>query len=122
MIGTLPSEKQIEKLILTWLNLQKNVMAFKVNTVGIFDVKKGIFRKNKNPFVHLGTSDIIGVCNGTFFCIEVKTPKRLREVTENQIRFINHVKQCGGYGFVATSLEQVERFINCLKSIPKTCN
>lgn len=108
-------EKPIEKQILTWLNYQQGVMAFKVNTVGIYDAKRAIYRKNKNPFVHLGTSDIIGLCDGIFFCIEVKTVKTLTRVTDEQIRFINQVKSRGGYGIVATDLSHAELLIASIR-------
>jgi len=111
------TEKQIETQILTWLNYQPGIMAFKVNTVGIYDPRRGIFRRILNPFIHKGTSDIIGLCNGTFFCIEVKTKTRLREVTDEQVRFIEQVKGRGGFGMVATSLAQVERFIHSIRQI-----
>lgn len=109
------TEKQIETQILTWLNYQPGIMAFKINTVGIYDAKRMIFRKILNPFIHKGTSDIIGLCNGTFFCIEVKTKKGLRDVTEEQLRFIHSVESRGGYGTVATCLEQVEQFIYVIR-------
>lgn len=116
------TEKQIETLILKWLNFQPGVMAFKVNTVGIYDTKRGIFRRIVNPFIHKGTSDIIGLCNGTFFCIEVKHPDRLKSVTEEQTRFIDQVKNRGGYGMVATSLQQVENFIYMIRQISPVKN
>lgn len=105
------TEKQIESQILEWLNYQPGVMAFKINTTGIYDPKRQVFRRILNPFIHLGTSDILGLCNGTFFCIEVKTPKRLRQVTDEQWRFLEQVKSRGGYGIVASSLNEVEAFI-----------
>jgi penicillin-binding protein-related factor A (putative recombinase) len=110
-------EKQIESDILKWLNLQHDTFAFKINTVGIFDVKKGIFRKNLNPYVHLGTSDILGVCQGRMFAIEVKTPKRLKDVTDAQRRFLDQVRLKGGLGIVATSLDQVILFIGTVRNL-----
>src|ERR1700679_1178875 len=67
------SEKAIETWLLRWVNRQPGIFAFKVNTVGIYDPVKKLYRKNWNPYIIKGTHDIIGICYGKFFSIEVKS-------------------------------------------------
>jgi hypothetical protein len=104
------TEKKLESQILDWLNFQPKTFAFKVNTVGIFDREKNVFRKNLNPHVHRGTSDIIGVTDGRFFAIEVKL--KGRKLNEFQTTFLVNVKRKGGVSLVAHSLDEVIGFMS----------
>lgn len=108
------TEKQIETQILAWLNYQKQTFAFKINTVGIFDPVKKVFRKNHNRFLMKGTSDILGVCQGRFFAIEVKTPSTIKRFTQHptlsdlrQQTFLSQVMGSGGAGICVSSLDEV---------------
>jgi|ERR1700679_1580786 len=107
------TEKQIESDILKWLNMQSECLAFKVNTVGIYDTKKKIFRKNKNPYVIKGTSDIIGLWKGIFFALEVKTKKG--KLTEDQRNFLLKVIDREGFGAKVCSLEEAITFFRNLR-------
>jgi len=113
------TEKQIESQILTWLNYQPGVFAFKVNTTGVYDPTKKCFRKITNPHVHRGTADIIGVKNGHFFAIEVKTPvaikKKPTQHDHNQTAFLEKVKFCKGTATRVCSLQDV---IDLMREIP----
>ena len=72
------NEKQIESQMIDWLNYQPSCFAFKVNTMGVFDpVRKSYRRLGKH--VIAGTSDIIGVCEGIMFAIEVKKDIKVGE-------------------------------------------
>lgn len=100
------TEKQIESQILRWLNAQPGIFAFKINTVGIYDPTKKIYRKNWNPYLLKGTHDILGVYAGKFFSIEVKSSTG--KLTEDQYLFGLKVRQCGGESLMgATTLDQV---------------
>lgn len=111
------SEKQIENCMLRWLNAQWDCFAFKINTVGIYDPVKKIFRKNMNPYVIKGTSDILGLCRGRFFALEVKTPLTIKNgLSEEQIAFLNRVKKRGGYAFAVCNMEQVQFVIDRIRS------
>ena len=116
------SEKIIENQILTYLKNRK-IFAFKNQSVGIFDARKGIYRKSKNPHHINGVSDILGVIDGYFLAIEVKKPYLSKKTgqfkyrtqeeleklaTEDQIKFVNRVKSVGGIAFFADSIETVE--------------
>jgi|KBSMisStaDraftv2_1062788.scaffolds.fasta_scaffold00494_23 penicillin-binding protein-related factor A (putative recombinase) len=117
-------EKQIETQILTWLNLQQQTFAFKINTVGVFDPIKKVFRKNKNQFIIPGTSDIVGSMKGRFFAIEVKSSRGYARFMNTptlrdqlQMAFLAKVQRSGGLTLVACCLEQVmtwyKRFDTC---------
>jgi len=111
-----PTEKEIETQVLTFLNYQPDVFAFKVNTVGIFDPVRKIYRKNWNRFIVKGTSDILGVCRGRFIALECKTPKTLRlalaDIESDQSKFIYRVIRKGGHAAFICSVEQAEQFLN----------
>lgn len=111
------SEKQIETCILRWLNAQWDCFAFKINTVGIYDPVAKVFRKNMNPYVIKGTSDILGVCRGKFFAIEVKTPMTIKNgLSEDQISFLERVKRRGGHAYAVCNLEQAHFVIEKIRA------
>ena len=97
------SEKALETEILDFLNLIEDTFAFKVNTVGIFDPRKQVYRKNTNPHIHNGTSDILGIHNGTFFAIEVKWG--YNKATNNQKVFLKRIEKNGGKVLITNSFE-----------------
>lgn len=109
-------EKQIETQILRWLNFQKDIYAFKINTVGVYDSRKGVYRTNRNPFIINGTADILGIAYGKFIAIEVKTPKTIKKVSENQQAFLNKVSQMGGRSIAVCKLDEVVNFIEGIKN------
>ena len=97
-------EKDIESLILDYLN-KRGIFAFKVNTVGIFDPVKKVYR-SMGKFTLKGTSDILGIMKGgRFLAIEVKSKRG--KVSKEQKAFLYRVNKLGGLGFVARSLEEV---------------
>lgn len=107
-----PTEKQIESQILDWLNLQPEVFAFKINTTGIYDPTRKCFRTIKNPHIHKGTSDIIGLKKGRFFAIEVKAGKNVP--SQEQDSFLHEVLYHGGKECVAYSLEHAMDFLGSI--------
>lgn len=107
-------EKEIEEQILSWLNLQPGVFAFKVATGGWFDTKRGVFRKNSSKFLLKGTSDIIGMIHGKFMAIEVKSETGMKRFLRypgkhelDQILFLRRVTDRGGLAICVCSLEEV---------------
>ena len=72
------------------------------NTVGVYDQRRGVFRKNANT--KKGVSDIIGFDpNGRFVAIEIKIGKD--KLSEEQTQFLAEVQAAGGLAIVAHSLE-----------------
>lgn len=88
-------EKEIQTKILKWINEQPRCHAFKISGFGMFQ-KSGI-------------SDILACINGRFVAIEVKAPGK--SATPLQTKFLNIISECGGLGFVVTSLEAVQKVV-----------
>jgi hypothetical protein len=100
-----PSEFQIETVILTYLNLLPDTFAFKVETSGYWNAKRGHFQRRKSPHYWTGTADIVGVTRGQFFAIEVKRQSGAKRA-EDQKAFLARVVKAGGLGGFATSVEE----------------
>lgn len=96
-------EKPIEKAILQFLR-STGIFCWKQNSTGVYDPTKKVFRKNRNPFVINGVSDILGLIGGRFLAIEVKSATG--KLTEDQRAFIRKVLDEGGIAFVSRSVEQ----------------
>ena len=102
------SEKQVENLILQYLNAQ-GIFAWKNQTVGIYDSSKKVYRKPKNKFHINGVADILGILpNGKFLAIEVKSPKN-KVRTLMQKEFIDAINRNGGVAFFADDLDLVRQ-------------
>jgi penicillin-binding protein-related factor A (putative recombinase) len=105
---TQPTEKQIQNSILVMLRHYK-IFCWQNDSVGIFDAKKGVYRKNNSSFYIKGVSDILGILpDGKLLAIEVKTPQRIKNTTEHQERFIKEINLNNGIAFVATSVNQTK--------------
>lgn len=102
-------EKDIEKAILEALNF-KGWMAWKNPTVGVFDSKKGSYRKPMGGFHLTGVSDIIAVKGGEVWFIEVKTPSG--KMTKNQLDFEKRLLKHGGNYLVARKVEDLNAILN----------
>ena len=99
-------EKEVEKSILEFLEWYPGYF-WKNNSVGVYDARKGVYRKAKSKYIINGVSDILGVLNGKFIAIEVKSAKG--RLSESQKEFLYQVNEEGGIGFVARSVEDVRR-------------
>jgi penicillin-binding protein-related factor A (putative recombinase) len=99
-------EPEIQKNILKKLR-EKGFLVWRVNNTGIPDPSvRGGWRK-QTGYNMTGMSDILGVYKGRFLAIEVKTPERIKNVSEKQQEFLNKVRKNGGIAMVADSLELV---------------
>ena len=100
------SEKEVEKSILEFLEWYPGYY-WKNNSVGVYDARKQVYRKAKSKYIINGVSDILGVVNGKFVAIEVKSAKG--RLSESQKDFMHQVKDKGGIAFVARCIEDVKR-------------
>lgn len=101
----LPLEKDIQKGILEYLNMQGH-FAFRVNTQGVpvWGDKKEFSHFRKAP--QAGISDILGISKkGVMLAIEVKRPGN--KATPDQQDFLDSVGIRGGLAIVATSIDDV---------------
>lgn len=98
-------EKHIENSILSFLKMNR-ILAWKNESVGVFDPKRGKYRLKRGAHRKVGVSDILGIFQGQFLAIEVKTQKG--KATPAQAEFLEEVNQNGGIGFVARSIDEVK--------------
>lgn len=98
------SERQIEKSILRFLNLN-NIMAWKTKTIGVYDSKKGLYRTPPKDY-RRGVADILGIYKGRPLAIEVKS--KTGKLSEHQLDFLVEFSARGGIAVVARSIEDVE--------------
>ena len=117
-------ESQIENQILQRLNLERDGYFWKNHSTGIYDPKKNAFRLSSNLFFVRGVSDILGVYQGKFVAIEVKTPDKYRYMLKHwerlkigqitnkdqrrlasQINFIETIRERGGIAGVACDMK-----------------
>lgn len=101
------TEKEIENQILEYLLYLPGAKFWKVDTVGVFDPTKKVFRLKRSKFRHKGISDIIGFYYGKFVAFEVKTHKRRSCATDEQKEFIEAANENNQSASVVTSLEDV---------------
>jgi hypothetical protein len=102
-------EGYIKNSILSYLKW-KGIFAFPVDSVGIFDPKRKVFRKRNSVHAMKGVSDILGILpGGRFLAIECKS-KTGRMTVEQEV-FLQDVRAKGGVAFMARSIEDVERHL-----------
>lgn len=101
------SEKAIENAILEYLAMVPGFEAWKVDTTGIYDRKLNVYRKRNSKAHYKGVSDIIGFYNGKFWAIEVKTPKRKKQLTYDQRSFLMAANNNDQIGIVVTSVDDM---------------
>lgn len=110
-------EKEVERSILDFLLLYPGKF-WKNNSVGVYDARKGVYRKARSVHLINGVSDILGVMNGKFIAIEVKSAKG--RLSESQKQFLHDIQEEGGIAFVARSIEDVKRNLEHEAKIYKT--
>lgn len=109
-------EKDVETEILNFLASQPDVFAWKVNTVGVFDTAKGIYRRPNSPFIIKGVADIIGVAEGgLFFAIEVKKASGSKR-SEDQKKFIDKVNRMGGFACFASTVMEAQSLLEKIRA------
>lgn len=109
------TEKDIETSILVFLNKIHGCFAWKNQSVGIYDNKKQIFRKSKNPFCINGVSDILGIFNGKLLAIEVKKPGGI--LSKEQDIFIQKINKIGGISGVCYSVDDAKKLIDSISRV-----
>jgi penicillin-binding protein-related factor A (putative recombinase) len=97
-------EREIQNQICSYLRL-KGAFVFIHDSVGIFDVRRGVFRSNRSPYRIRGVADLLGIYKGRPLAVEVKT--KTGRVSPHQQEFLKKWTAAGGIGFVARSVEDV---------------
>lgn len=97
-------EKEIEKNILEFLS-NCSLFAWKNQSQGTFDYKKGIFRTKTNKYAINGVSDILGLLpTGKLFAIEVKS--KIGKPSDDQKKFIRLIQDNFGISFISRGVWQ----------------
>lgn len=110
------TEKQIENSILEYLETRRDCIAWKNQSVGVYDPKRNKFRKSKNRFHKNGVSDIICMMkDGFVLFLEVKTQKGRQ--TEDQKKFEQNCDSMNQFYRVVRSIEETIKAINEAKEI-----
>ena len=101
------TESQVQKVILQWLEMQKDLTVIRFNAIGIPLGETGKFR----PIRMKGVSDLICCVRGKFLAIEVKREKG-GKLSDYQKAFLQTVEDVGGKAIVATTLDEVIETVN----------
>lgn len=97
-------ESQIQHAILQYLAAKK-ILAWKNSMVGIYNKKTGHYI----PVGRRGVSDISALSKGTFYSIEIKSPKGI--VSEYQQSFLDDVTAHGGVAIIARSIDDITKYL-----------
>lgn len=113
-----PSEKEIENSVLAYLNFQVGVLAFKVNTVGVWDSRAQCYRK-PSKFILNGTPDVM-VCMSIkgipiFIGMEIKSATGRQ--SKDQVDFQNRLQnRADGFYFLIRNIDQAEAALKLVRS------
>jgi hypothetical protein len=99
------NETELMNRILVAISGIPGVLAWRNNT-GATKIGNRFVRYGLCP----GSSDIIGLYNGRFFALEVKTARG--EVSGSQFAFLKAVQTNGGLGRVVRSVEEAKGVFN----------
>jgi hypothetical protein len=108
-------EKILENRILEWLNSVEHCFAFKINNVGIYDAKRKTWRKNNNPHIHNGISDILFCYQGTFGAIEVKAG--YNKPSPSQKKYLQRILDNGGVSWWTNNFDECKK--EFIRTFPK---
>jgi hypothetical protein len=118
------TEKDIENLILAWLDYNR-MYPIKIDNTGIFDPRKGVFRHRTSPYKRSPSDIIFFYKDKVIFC-EVKTPKELGYIKRNwdkikartvpsnrhlhnQFSFMEQVQEKNQIYFFVDSIEELKK-------------
>jgi len=73
--------------------------------MGVYDARKGIYRKDRSRFSEKGSSDILGIWDKKMLCIEVKSQRG--RVSPEQQQFLQQMANLGAICIIARSLKDV---------------
>lgn len=79
-------------------------------SVGVFEAKRGIFRKNNSPWSSTGSSDLFIWIDAKFIALEIKRDASSKP-TQAQKEFIDDMFRTGHYGKVVWSAQMAIEYI-----------
>lgn len=108
-----PSLPKISTNDLTKATIQyfraKGFWCWRVNTMGVWDAEKGVYRKNN---AMKGVSDIIGYSmrdgKATFLAVEIKNKATGDRASVHQEAFLDGVRKAGGHVYVVRTMDDLK--------------
>lgn len=100
-------EKLVQNACMAWLSRVQNCITFTIRNGGIYDPKRGIFRRNMDPYYRPGVADVLGIINHIPLAIEFKSDTG--RLSEAQKEFGKDWEMNGGIYLVIRSLDQLKR-------------
>jgi len=94
-------EGLIQRAVLDYLAAKK-IFAYRSQSVGVWDSKKGVYRTSGVK----GVPDITCIIDGKYIGIEVKTPRG--KLSPAQEEFSDRIVEAGGIYLVAHSVDELE--------------
>jgi len=107
-----PTESQIQSAIVDYLRMRGAIVT-RVNSGKMF-IQKSDGSSRVVKLADAGTSDLIACYRGRYMAIEVKNHKG--QPTPEQVLFLQSVNEAGGIGFIARSIDDVERELDGIGS------
>lgn len=104
-----PTEHQIQNAILNYFQMLRDCFVWRSNTGSTMIGTPG--KQRYIRFGLKGSADIIGCYRGHFIAIEVKRQKPKGKTTPEQDRFLQSIRDCGGYAIVAYSVDDAQALI-----------
>lgn len=108
-------ENAVKKHVLQYLAYQREWFGFSVYNGATYDPKAGCFRAKTGIGQRKGVSDLIGMWNGQFMAVEIKTPTGV--VSEHQKLFIDDVIRHGGLAVVIRSVDEMATWVEALRIV-----
>ena len=103
------SANELTKSVLYDLIEVRGAAAYRINNVGIWDAKRGVYRKGGTV---KGIPDIIGVLDGRFIGIEIKYGKDRQSADQKVVE--QEIQGAGGVYFITKSYADYLEHINSL--------
>ena len=109
------TEKQLQSSIIEFLNYSGKCWVWNNNAGMIPATYKG--KKRMIQVGQAGSPDVMGMrkSDGCFIGIEIKLPKRRKNVTEKQEMFLENIRLNGGIAGVATTPEEALEIVESYK-------
>lgn len=101
------NETELMNAIRATLNRMPGVRFFR-NNVGLARTEHGAIVYGLGR----GSGDLIGLVNGRFVSLEVKTPQG--RVQDDQLLWANAIKELGGYAAIVRSVKQAVDFVEAV--------
>jgi hypothetical protein len=111
-------EKIIQNAILDYLALCPSLLVIPIDTVGMFDAKRGAYRKkkpNRGAVWHTGVADVLVYSKKHgFIALEVKSPKGRQSPVQKEFQ-----AACEFLGVVYNVVRSIDDVLNLLQTLDK---